>query len=103
MKFSTILLGARRGPISSKEGNKNFYKGKGGGRMGKFTTRGNFIIQEERKRSYICPINMSLTPFVSPLTTKIVPKIHTLADYFEADSSDSREEARRIANKLKLT
>ncbi|KAI9202836.1 uncharacterized protein BJ171DRAFT_162254 [Polychytrium aggregatum] len=35
-----LLRGNRRKPLTSKEGNKNYYKGSGSGNMGRHTTQG---------------------------------------------------------------
>ena len=52
---TAALLGAKRKTLTSKMGNKNYYKGKGGKPMGRHTKKGGYIIEKYRKPDYIVP------------------------------------------------
>ena len=52
---SAVLLGAKRGRLTSKMGNKNYYKGKGGAPMGRHTKKGGYVIDPSRKPVYVVP------------------------------------------------
>lgn len=70
--LKSLTNGARRGPITSKQGNKNFYKGKGSGSMGQWTTRGNYIVQERKLRKYVAPEDISNSKVFYMDTTAIL-------------------------------
>ena len=61
---------AKRGPITSKKGNRFFYKGRGVGSRGVFTTKGTFQVQPWRVFSFIVPnlTDCKLKPYVSSRT-----------------------------------
>ena len=54
MRLSSILHGATRGVLTSKQGNKNFYKGHGSGRMGRHTPKG-YLLEPWRERTFVVP------------------------------------------------
>ncbi|KAI8903639.1 mitochondrial ribosomal protein L27-domain-containing protein [Gorgonomyces haynaldii] len=88
MFSSLALLGAKRQTLNAKQGNKNFYKGNRSGRMGHWTVKGRFIVDQHRLREFVCPANLgesNLKPFVSPQQTK-VERSHTVADYFAQEN-----------------
>ncbi len=87
MQKTTQLLGAVRKPLTSKHGNKNFYKGNRSGLMGRFTTRGNFIPEKHRQRNFVIPNleGFKLSPFVSPKVERTYYK-NDLKDYFQGES-----------------
>jgi hypothetical protein len=78
-----VAFGARRKPLTSKQGNKNFYKGNRTGRLGRFTTKGHFILQEHKQRTFVIPdlSEFKLTPYCSP-KAETVRMAHTARDYF---------------------
>ncbi|KAH6563585.1 hypothetical protein BASA50_003190 [Batrachochytrium salamandrivorans] len=84
-----LVRGAVRRRLTTKDGNKNFYKGTGSGRMGRFTQKGEYVVEPWRLRQYIVPdlSRCELKPFVSPGAENDVYKPHTLIDYFPAVSS----------------
>ncbi|EEB09671.1 ribosomal protein subunit L27 [Schizosaccharomyces japonicus yFS275] len=70
MRFSQILKGARRLPMTSKMGH-NYYKGTRTGKMGNIDKHGRFTPDYARIRTYVPPRNLcSLQPFVS---RRVVP------------------------------
>ena len=54
-----LLRGPARGVMNSKRGNKNYYKGKGTGRLGSWTSQGQFKIDPWRLREYMPPMSYS--------------------------------------------
>jgi large subunit ribosomal protein L41 len=94
--------------ISSKQGNKNYYKGNRGGRMGRWTRRGNYIIEKSQLREFVVPdLSSKLTAFTSP-KMKSSRGEHTVCDYFEGENWEGTnekgeaclEEAKRVMAKL---
>ncbi|TPX62717.1 hypothetical protein SpCBS45565_g06951 [Spizellomyces sp. 'palustris'] len=79
-----LCRGATRRVMSAKQGNKNFYKGTGSGRMGRWTARGRFILEPWRFRSWEIPdlSTCELKPYVSKNADKYLRRAHTFRDYF---------------------
>ncbi|KAJ3012998.1 hypothetical protein HKX48_005973 [Thoreauomyces humboldtii] len=92
MGFTNIISGlgrgATRGVMSSKQGNKNFYKGTGSGKMGRWTARGRYILEPWRFRQWIVPdlSACEMKPYVSKEANKYLRRAHTFRDYFRADN-----------------
>ncbi|KAI8907113.1 mitochondrial ribosomal protein L27-domain-containing protein [Powellomyces hirtus] len=88
MRITDVLLGATRGVMTSKRGNKNFYKGTGSGKMGRWTTRGRYILEPWRFRQWIVPdLTMcELKPFVSKEANQWVRRDHSFRDYFRKEN-----------------
>ncbi|KAJ3254076.1 hypothetical protein HK103_007537 [Boothiomyces macroporosus] len=93
-----LLRGAARKPLTSKQGNKNFYKGKRSGRMGHWTRKGHYIVEETQKRTFVIPelVDFKLTPFVSPKANETYRNKHVVADYFEEYYNPGLDEDIRI-------
>ncbi|KAJ3065460.1 hypothetical protein HDU98_011188 [Podochytrium sp. JEL0797] len=75
--------------LTSKLGNKNFYKGKGSGPMGRWTAKGNYVLEPFRFRQYMIPDlqGCQLTPYVNPSIEKSKSQFsHSVRDYFMVDS-----------------
>ncbi|BFZ54298.1 60S ribosomal protein L27, mitochondrial [Savitreella phatthalungensis] len=64
MNPSRILCGARRLPLTTKQGH-NYYKGTRTGRTGTHTKHGGYIVDWSIVRTYPAPTSTHLTPFVS--------------------------------------
>eukprot|EP00052_Salpingoeca_macrocollata_P032177 m.5016 g.5016 ORF g.5016 m.5016 type:complete len:97 (-) comp3325_c0_seq1:19-309(-) len=62
-----LLRGARRGVMSPKQGNKHYYKGKGGRSVGFHTRRGGFIVDSFKRPNFVVPDlqGFELKPYVS--------------------------------------
>ncbi|KAF2153957.1 hypothetical protein K461DRAFT_292650 [Myriangium duriaei CBS 260.36] len=62
----------RRLPLTSKQAGANYYKGYGGGAMGRHTKHGGYVIEWEKVRTYRVPDlkGFHMTPFVSKRITK---------------------------------
>lgn len=109
--ISGLARGATRKPLTAKQGNKNYYKGNRSGLMGRWTNRGNFIVEEHRKRQFVIPsldacevLNINqFTPYVTSKADKLIRGDHTVRDYFkEQNKSDlltaeENQEAQEIA------
>lgn len=69
--------GSKRHPLTSKQGNKNFYKGTGSSGIGKLDKHGRYIINWEKVRTYVVPgdlHNTELRALVSPNVPQIRQK-----------------------------
>lgn len=81
---ATLTRGASRAVMSSKRGNKNFYKGKGAGRLGSWTKSNKYIIEKWRLRDYIIPdLDSNLKPFMAPSANVLFKKSHSVVDWVE--------------------
>ncbi|CCG83922.1 protein of unknown function [Taphrina deformans PYCC 5710] len=73
---SRILQGARRLPLTTKQGH-NYYRGTRTGSMGRHTKHGGYEVDFARVRTYPRPANLdscSLMPFVSRKVTPLRAK-----------------------------
>eukprot|EP00112_Aurelia_sp_Birch-Aquarium-sp1_P013708 Seg2921.5 transcript_id=Seg2921.5/GoldUCD/mRNA.D3Y31 product="39S ribosomal protein L41-B mitochondrial" pseudo=true protein_id=Seg2921.5/GoldUCD/D3Y31 len=72
MQLTRILLGATRGVMTGKRGNKNFYKGRGVRNPGFLTRHGNFRVVPKKVPEFIVPdlTGFELKPYVSWKTQK---------------------------------
>eukprot|EP00752_Nemacystus_decipiens_P009729 g8689.t1 len=62
----------KRIPMTSKMGNKNFYKGKGSTKEGRLNSKGRFIVDPEKRLEIIAPDleGFKLKPYVSKAVWK---------------------------------
>ncbi|CAG8432872.1 4701_t:CDS:2 [Diversispora eburnea] len=62
-----LYRGAKRYQMTSKKGH-NYYKGTGSGAMGRHTSRGGYIIDLRKVRTYVVPdlSNCEYKPYVTP-------------------------------------
>ncbi|KAJ3243304.1 hypothetical protein HDU78_000620 [Chytriomyces hyalinus] len=75
--------------LNPKLGNKNFYKGRGSGAMGRWTPKGNYVLEPFRFRQYMIPdlSGCQLTPYVNPNISKAASSFtHSVRDYFKTDA-----------------
>ncbi|KAI9003101.1 mitochondrial ribosomal protein L27-domain-containing protein [Gaertneriomyces semiglobifer] len=86
--FRGLARGATRRVMTGKHGNKNFYKGHGGGRMGRWTAKGRYILEPWQFRQWVVPEldGFQLSPYVSKEAEKDIRRPHTYRDYFEANN-----------------
>eukprot|EP00038_Savillea_parva_P029708 m.72990 g.72990 ORF g.72990 m.72990 type:complete len:156 (-) comp8811_c0_seq2:57-524(-) len=84
MRPSTVLLGARRVVMTSKMGNKNYYKGRRCNPTGYLTRKGRFVVDPYRLPQYVVPDleGFKLKPYVTVATDKATthPKPPTAED-----------------------
>ncbi|CAH6719943.1 54S ribosomal protein L27, mitochondrial [[Candida] jaroonii] len=81
--YGLTKLGSKRHPLTTKQGNKNFYKGTGSAGMGKLDKYGNFIVNWSKVRTYVVPTGLnqtSLKPLVSPEIPQIESRYVGYAD-----------------------
>ncbi|XP_065056183.1 large ribosomal subunit protein mL41B-like [Rhopilema esculentum] len=67
MQLTRILLGATRGVMTSKRGNKNFYKGRGVRNPGFITKKGKFVVVPKKVPEFVVPdlTGFQLKPYVA--------------------------------------
>lgn len=51
----------RRSKLTTKQGNKDFYKGTGSANMGQHTKHGRYIIDYHKVRTYVVPAELATT------------------------------------------
>lgn len=67
--YGVMKSGSKRHPLTSKQGNKQYYKGTRSSGVGKLNNAGNYIVDWSKVRTYVTPSEMMLTglkPLVSP-------------------------------------
>lgn len=72
--YGDTKSGNKRWSLSTKQGNKNFYKGTGSTGVGRWTRKGNYQINWEKVRTYVVPSSVESTdlrPLVCPTTPNI--------------------------------
>ncbi|CAM9016808.1 unnamed protein product [Wickerhamomyces anomalus] len=71
--YGVAKSGSRRHPLTTKKGNKHFYKGTRSSGIGKFTTKGRYMINWDKVRTFVVPteFNPNLKPLVSPNAPQI--------------------------------
>lgn len=90
----TMLRGSRT--ISSKQGNKNFYKGSRGGKLGRFTNAGRFVVETWKLRTFVAPLFVAgLTPYVSP-KAPFVRREHSVLQSSSRCAATSARRTRQI-------
>lgn len=71
--YGISKTGSRRHPLTTKKGNKNFYKGTRSSGIGRLTTTGRYVINWDKVRTFVVPtrFNKTLKPLVSPNAPQI--------------------------------
>ncbi|KAH3663457.1 hypothetical protein WICMUC_005983 [Wickerhamomyces mucosus] len=71
--YGLVKSGSKRHALTTKQGNKNFYKGTRSSGIGRHTNKNRYIIQWEKVRTFVVPseFNSNLKPLVSPNATEI--------------------------------
>lgn len=59
--YGTSKTGSKRHPLTSKQGNKNFYKGTRSSGVGQHTSTGKYTIHWDKVRTYVVPAGLSNT------------------------------------------
>ncbi|CDK26612.1 unnamed protein product [Kuraishia capsulata CBS 1993] len=79
--YGTDRSGNKRLPMTTKSGNKNFYKGTRSSGIGKHTKQGGYLINYDRVRHFVAPAGLeqtNLKPYVSSNSPSIR---HTFEGY----------------------
>lgn len=72
--YGVMKSGSKRHSLTTKQGNKNFYKGTGSTGVGKLNDAGNYIVNWTKVRTYVVPADMHLSnmkALVSPNSPQI--------------------------------
>jgi len=71
--YGETKSGSRRHPLTTKKGNKNFYKGTRSSGIGRFTSKARYLINWDKVRTFVVPteFNPNLKPLVSPNAVQI--------------------------------
>lgn len=72
--YGIMKSGSKRHALTTKQGNKHFYKGTGSSGVGKLNNAGNYIVNWSKVRTYVVPADMylsNLKPLVSPKSPQI--------------------------------
>eukprot|EP00049_Salpingoeca_infusionum_P004964 m.86403 g.86403 ORF g.86403 m.86403 type:complete len:91 (+) comp12805_c0_seq1:113-385(+) len=82
---TAMLRGARRGVMTSKRGNKNFYKGRGASPTGYHTRKGGYVQDPFKRVEFVVPNleNCELKPYVSLRAPLVKGKVPTPEMYLE--------------------
>lgn len=75
--YGQTKLGSKRHPLTTKQGNKHFYKGTGSSGYGKSNRNGDYVVNWNKVRTYVVPSALNsteLNALVSPNTPEIKEK-----------------------------
>lgn len=79
--YGWTKTGNKRWSLTTKQGNKNFYKGTGSSGIGRWTTRGRYIINWDKVRTYVVPSGLNETS-LKPLVCSKTPMLtHSFKGY----------------------
>src|SRR5262245_50677807 len=80
------FYGARRIRLTSKHGNKQYYKGNRGGSMGTITPYGRFVSDPGKIRDWVIPdlSGFELRAYVSKETRPVQNAVKNIKSYMEA-------------------
>lgn len=67
--------GSKRHPLTTKQGNKHYYKGTGSLGYGKLNRDGKYIVDWTKVRTYVVPADLHLTPLKALVSPK-VPQVY---------------------------
>lgn len=73
--YGVTTRGSKRHPLTTKQGNKHYYKGTGSSGYGKLNKNGTYIMNWQKVRTYVVPTDLQtseLRPLVSPNTPQIL-------------------------------
>lgn len=73
--YGLTTRGSKRHPLTSKQGNKHYYKGTGSSGYGKLNKAGQYIVNWEKVRTYVVPADLHNTD-LKPLVSGNVPQIY---------------------------
>jgi len=75
--YGMMKLGSKRHPLTTKQGNKHYYKGTGSSGYGRLNKNGTYLVNWDKVRTYVVPADLNSTelkPLVSPKTPQIYQK-----------------------------
>eukprot|EP00055_Hartaetosiga_balthica_P004314 m.11127 g.11127 ORF g.11127 m.11127 type:complete len:89 (-) comp3779_c3_seq1:199-465(-) len=77
-----VLRGARRGAMTAKRANKNFYKGRGAKSTGFISRKGTFIPDPYKRVHFVVPNleGCEMKPYVSYKAPLTIGKVPTMED-----------------------
>lgn len=109
--YGLTKSGNKRWSLSTKQGNKNFYKGTGSAGIGRWTKFGRYRVNWEKVRTFVVPADLNtsdLKPLVDPTTPNIKnhyegfkgpcdPNLHLqkVMEFIEHGTEDSPEMGRQ--------
>jgi len=110
--YGLTKSGNKRWALSTKQGNKEFYKGTGSTGVGQHTRKGNYRVNWEKVRTFVVPSNVDSTelrPLVDPTSPNIKnhfqgfkgatdPQLHMkkVMEFIEYGTEDSPEMERQF-------
>lgn len=91
--YGTSKNGSKRHPLTSKQGNKNYYKGTRSSGIGSHTAYGKYTITWDKVRTYVVPAGLSNTDVSFLIISSGVSDILTSTVYAICLSDRSFSEA----------
>lgn len=73
--YGMTTRGTKRHPLTTKQGNKHYYKGTGSSGYGKLNKSGVYIVNWTKVRTYVVPADLHNTE-LKPLVSANVPQIY---------------------------
>lgn len=73
--------GSKRHPLTTKQGNKHFYKGTGSSGYGKLNLDGNYMMDWSKVRTYVVPADLHNTELKAMVSPKVPELLHHFVGY----------------------
>lgn len=84
--YGQLKTGTKRHPITTKQGNKDFYKGTRSSGIGSLDSRGRYHVNRNKVRTYVVPEGLhktELKALVSPKSPQFQQKVIGYSDQFK--------------------
>lgn len=79
--YGDTKTGSKRHALTTKDGNKNFYKGTGSSSIGRHTKHGKYVINWDKVRTFVVPETLEETT-LKPYVSSNVPELkHSFKGY----------------------
>ncbi|KAI5966244.1 MRPL27 [Candida pseudojiufengensis] len=85
--YGQLKSGSKRHPLTTKQGNKHYYKGTRSTGIGHLDSRGRYHIDWNKVRTYVVPVGLNTTdlkPLVSPNSPQFIQKVEGYDDKFKS-------------------
>ncbi|RCK56537.1 54S ribosomal protein L27, mitochondrial [Candida viswanathii] len=85
--YGQLKTGSKRHPLTTKQGNKDFYKGTGSSGIGHLDNKGRYHVNWQKVRTYVVPEGLhktELKALVSPKSPQFKQKVIGYSDQFKS-------------------
>lgn len=72
--YGNMKTGSKRHALTTKQGNKHYYKGTGSSGYGQLNKNGKYVVNWTKVRTYVVPLDLAQTN-LKPLVSPFVPQV----------------------------